>query len=77
MSDGQPIKSEAELEAMRKDNIRASQEAEDAMYDQREREGRRGISRGEEMVEEAKQSISKKFQEDVLGNHVDEDEPDA
>lgn len=77
MSDGQPIKSEAELEAMRKDNIRASQEAEDQMYDQREREGRRGISRGEEMVEEAKQSISKKFQEDVLGNHVDEDEPDA
>lgn len=67
--------SEAELDAMRKDNIRASQEAEDMAYDARRRDAERGMSRSEEEVEDAKASISRKFTEQVLGDDVEEELP--
>lgn len=67
--------SEAELDAMRRDNLRASQEAEDMAHDARRRDAERGQTRAEEEVEDAKASIARKFTEQVLGDDVDEELP--
>lgn len=66
---------DAELDAMRKDNIRATQAAEDAAADAREADARRGMTNAEAEVKEATSSIAKKFKEQVLGDDTDEELP--